>query len=80
MFFRRLYIKWKIWRIQSQIDDIPSQLNYYWISLLTMNIRHCEGKLDIDKFYGIFYKEQIDKKKRLQKELENCKKILSELC
>ena len=54
MFFRRLYIKWKIWRIQSQIDDIPSQLNYYWVSLLTMNIRHCDGKLDIDKFYGIF--------------------------
>ena len=59
MFFRRLYIKWKIWRIQSEIDGIPTQLNFYWINLNTLNIRYYEGKLDVQDLYRLFIKQVI---------------------
>ena len=76
MFFRRLYIKWKIWRIQSEIDGIPTQLNFYWINLNTLNIRYYEGKLDVQDLYRLFIKQQIERKKKLQEEVENLKNTL----
>ena len=74
--FRRLYIKYKIWRLQSQVNYILSETKYYWVSLMSMSIRHYDNKMDVEKIFNDFVKQQIIKKKSLLQEIEKLKKSL----
>lgn len=78
MMLRRLYIKFKIWRIQSQIKDIVSETNLFWVSLVSLNVKH-DAKMDVDKMFNIFVVKQAEKKKNLLKELKRLQNILNDL-
>ena len=79
MSFRRLYIKFKIWRTEYRIKSISNDINFYWINLVTLNIRFYENKVDIDKIHSDFVKSQTERKRILLKELESLKITLKNL-
>ncbi len=79
MWFRRLYIRYKIWSVQSKIKNISSEIDFYLINLVTLNIKYLDGKADIEKIYSNFLNIQKQKKRSLLQELENLKIILKKL-
>lgn len=78
MILRRLYIKFKIWRIQSQIKNIASETNLFWVSLVSISIKY-DTKFDVDKAYKVFLNSQLEKKKKLLQELKILKDILDNI-
>lgn len=78
MFIRRLYIKFKIWRIQSQINNIIPEINLFYVGLVSLNAKY-DNKLDIEKMLTTFVTKQEEKKRYLLNELKSLKNILDNL-
>ncbi len=79
MSFRRLYIKFKIWRTEVKIRTISNDIELHRVNLVTLNIRFFENKIDINKIHSDFVKSQTERKRTLLKELESLKITLKNL-
>ena len=59
--FKRLYIRWKIWRLESKINSIYSDIVTYKVFVATMNVKYYNGKLDVEDMYNNYIGKQIDR-------------------
>jgi len=74
--FRRWYIKFKIWNLERELEDLSSEVDFFWINLAVRNIRYYENKLDVESMYKDFIKQQKERAKEVKKKIEILKKSI----
>ena len=74
--FRRWYIKFKIWNLERELEDLSSEVDFFWINLAIRNIRYYENKLDVESMYKDFIKQQKERAKEVKKKIEILKKSI----
>lgn len=74
--FKRLYIRWKIWRLESRINSIYSDIVTYKVFVATMNVKYYNGKLDVEEMYNTYVGKQIDRVILMRDKVEKLKSDL----
>jgi hypothetical protein len=74
--FRRWYIKFKIWNLERELNDLSSEVDFFWINLAVRNIRYYENKLDLESMYKDFLRQQKERAKEVRKKIEILKKSI----
>jgi hypothetical protein len=76
---KKLFIRFKIWRLYREIRNIKLEIDIYYVNLNSRNLRFFSGKLNIDEKFNEYLKIQKEEVKRLSRHIEILKNKLKSL-
>lgn len=76
---KKLFIRFRIWRLKKEIQNIKLEIDIYYVNLNSRNLRFFSGKLNIDEKFNEYLKIQKEEVKRLVRHIELLKNKLKSL-
>jgi Trm5-related predicted tRNA methylase len=76
---KKLFIRFRIWRLYREIRNIKLDIDIYYVNLNSRNLRFFSGKLNIDEKFNEYLKIQKEEVKRLARHIEILKNKLKSL-
>jgi hypothetical protein len=73
---KKLYIRYKIWKLESEIDSIYNDIMYYKVYLISNNTKFFDGKLNINDRFNEYCKLKLARREELKIKINHLKEKL----